>query len=174
MKKKLISLLAASALTLTACGGGEETSNNEEETEVVAEDSSLIVAESAEKTAQNVAAKYNYEMVDSEPADTAFGIVDLWKFDKHFVYANSDGGLLHLVYSIATKNATEEALNNESFPITSDLESMLTAESWDQFLDGTLPTKYENEYEGILLTLEPHISKSEDIFFNFLFSIAPE
>lgn len=170
--KKIFFLLAVSILTLTACGNGEEYDNAE--VEVSKEDNSLIVAESAEKTAQNVAAKYNYEMVDSEPTDTAFGIVDLWKFDKHFVYANSDGGLLHLAYSIATKNATEEALNNESFPITSDLESMLTAESWDQFLDGTLPTKYENEYEGILLTLEPHISKSEDIFFNFLFSIAPE
>ena len=172
MKKKIIYLLAVSFLTLTACNN--EEANDKAGAEVTKVDNSLIVAESAERTAQNVAVKYNYEMVDPEPGDTAVGIVDLWKFDKHFVYANTDGGLLHLAFSIATKDAAEEALHNEGFPITSDLESMLEAESIFEFLDGTLPTKYENEYDGILFTLEPNVTKSDKPYFTFLFSIPPE
>ena len=180
MKKKFF-LLAVSILTLTACGNDEGYDNGEEydsvEVEVSKEDNSLIVAESAEKTAQNVADRYDYEMVEPVPSDAIGAIVDYWEFEKYEVYANPDGGMMHVGGTGLTKEEAEEFINNENFPITKELQSILDATSFDDFykngVSTGLPSEYSNNFNGLTLVVRPQLTSDDEVFFAVLLSIKP-
>lgn len=170
--KKLITLLSVSGLLLFGCG--DETTDTSPEVETVEETTSIIVAESAEETAEKLSVKYDYEMVGPVPNDTEFGIVDYWEFEeRHVVYANPGGGLMHVGGAGLTSDEATEFINNEDFPITEELQSILDATSFDDFYEDGVSSEYYNDYEGITIAVSPQFLSQDDVVFAVVFGIEP-
>lgn len=172
MKKKLLSLLAVSVLGLSACGEAEPN-DVEGQSETAVQEDSIVVVDSAEQTAERIANKYDYEMVESLSTDSEIGEVIVWEFNEQVaVFGHPNGELLYAGFSGLTGSEVEDTLSEENFSIPEELQEILTISTFDEYLESGMPEDYETTEDGIHLLVSPEITMEDEVFFTVFLSNA--